>query len=353
MAFVVSRSRILKAMAKSETTLLTDAAPAGGTNDLVIFRTENTFSADLAMVDTRPMGAASGYFTRTLKKIPGMRSAKHNFQFWMRGHGQTTYADIAAVHAFNGYSAISQILLACGTKLAVVGNTSCTYSPVAISTLDTDATSQRATVWAEHHNEIHKTVGCYGNLTLEGAPDSGLLATFDGRGIFQNPTEGAISGWTGNGGGDPKAFLGMSASITPNGGSAYTYVGKSFKFDAGVQVDVMEDFNAATGVNRINLLDALPSAEITLGMDTDTSANLLYGNTTAAKSIFTLLTAQTVCSTTWTLSGGAGNILTFLAGQCQLNGPPRLGVTRGHRTVTLPFDLMNSTGGSDFSLVVT
>jgi hypothetical protein len=350
MAFRVSRARILNAVAKTETALNTDAVPVGGTDDLVIFKTENAFEGDVTMVDTRPMGAPGGYFTRTLKKIPGMRTGKQNFQFWMRGHGSGTYSACPAV---NGYTSINAMLLASGMKLTVVTNTSLTYSPVAVSTLDTDATAQRATVWTEHHNEIHKAVGCYGNLSCAGDPSSGLLATFDGRGIFQNPTEGAISGWSGAGGSDPKAFLGLSGTITPAGGSAYSYVGQSFKWDMGNQVDLMEDFNAATGVNRINLLDSLPTAEIEITMDTDTTANLLYGGTTATKSLWTLLTAQTTVATTWSLNGGTGNTMTFAATQAQINGPLKLGVKRGHRTVTIPLDLINSTGGSDFSLAIT
>lgn len=350
MAFTLNREKILNALVKLETSHKTDATPAGGTDDLRIFQTQNTFTGEVEMIDVQPMGLTNGYFTQP-KRIPGMRYVRQGFQFLLFGPNTAlTATPNNVISVTNGYTSIDAILKASGLRRDDTSGTA-TYAPILASTLDSGGGSA-VTVWAQHGAQIHKTVNTYGNLQLQADAHSGILCTFEGQGLFQEPTAGTISGFTG-GTHVPKAFIGVTCTITPSGGSAYTPKLDSFSLNMNNQIDLLEDCVSATGVDRCNFLDQGPTGSITLALDDDNSAALRYSGTTATSDLWKMLTSQTDLALTWALNGGTGNTWTFTAGTAQIDGPLRLGTKRKYRTVTIPLKFRHNTGGSDFTLALT
>jgi hypothetical protein len=337
MAFTVNRASYLAVGVKKETTEGTDSVPVGATDDLLCYTNANPGEQTVERIQLQPFGA-------TMTKPHGIMGAQFgeiNLEFLFQPSGT------AGTSAVNGYASIAALLQAAGCKETLVVGTpnSLVYAPATVTQLGTpSAVSPKCgpcSIYAEHDGLMNQYVGTWGNLVISGSPNTGLVAQFAGRAQYVAPTVATLSGWTG-GTNRAAAFRGIGCTITPSGGSAYTGVVKSFKHDFGVAIDNITDCNNSTGLHGILFGDRKPTVEITIAADKDGSAALTYAT------MYANLAAGTQHAVAWTLGTVSGSKIAFAATQLDLISI-RKGVDGHHRTITLQYEVVNSTPEADFS----
>jgi hypothetical protein len=336
MAYTPSRERPTYVVAKKETTEGTDAAPVGGTDDLISINAPNPMQAQFDQVQYRPHSVS---FTQR-KDLTTVELWQFDTEFWMCGSASN------GVSAVNGFAAQEALLLAAGNQETIVAATSLTFQPATIAQLGAfSAVSPKcgsATVWASDGTYLRKAPGAWGNMVITGAPTTGVVAKFTGMGKYNAPTAAGIGGWVGDALTRP-VFKGVTATITPAGGSAYIPVLKSFTFDMGADIQRVTDANATTGLNRILYADRLPTLEVVIGLDDDTASNLTYINLLANWD------AGTTHALTWKAGVGAGNVMTFTFPQAQIKSVAD-GIDTGLRTATIKYKLQHSTNEAEWTL---
>lgn len=328
MAFTISRAKIAPVLCKVESTYGTDSTPTGA-SDALWTVDATTVEPNIVPID---FDTNSSSFTRP----PGQMGAAEmglGFSFMLEGSSApgTTHP-------------IGDVLQCCGITETASGTVSVTYTPAAISVL------KSATAWAELHGVIHKVTGMYGNVSMSGNPRDGIRCTFNGRGLFQEATQGTIASFT-PGTLRAKAFLNVTTTLTPSGGSAYTPVFQSFTFNRGASIQQVEDAVDSTGLDSLLFEDADPSLEMVIALDTDSGANLRYAGT-AAQSMFRHLREVTTHAVAFSFGSVAGNQIAFSFPQAQLRSI-RPGRRNGYNIVTLQYAVRHSTANSEFSITIT
>lgn len=348
MAFTVNRGRILKIGVKLETTEGSDPTPAGGTDDLLAFTNVNPVEQQMDSIRLEPL---VGTMTKPIG-IAGPQTQPVNIEFLQQPSGS------AGVSAVNGYAAIAALWLASGHSETVVGATSLTYAPSTITQLSTfSATSPRcgsATGYFEADGLLMKSSGIWGNITLTGRPDGGLVAQFAGLGSYVAPTISTYANYAipANRG---RAFIGTGLTITRSGGSAYTPVLKEFRFDGGATTERIMDANSSTGLKAILFADRRAKVGVTIAADKDGSAPLTFTQFHADRIAKVPHKISSAFGTT-----GAGSVMTFASPAGAVSATNGLeidtigwGVDGGHRTLIIDYFASSTTNEGEYSLALT
>lgn len=348
MAFTVNRGRILKIGVKLETTEGSDPTPAGGTDDLLAFTNMNPVEQQM---DSIRLEALAGTLTKPIG-IAGPQTQPVNFEFLQQPSGS------AGVSAVNGYAAIAAMWLASGHSETIVGATSLTYAPSTITQLATfSAVSPRCgsmTAYVEADGLLMKSSGIWGNMTLTGRPDGGLVAQFSGLGGYTAPSIATYANYAipAN---RARAFIGTGLTVTRNGGSAYTPVLKEFRFDGGASTERITDANSSTGLKAILFADRRARVGITIAADKDGSAALTFTNFHADRIAKVPHKISSAFGTT-----GAGSVMTFAAPSGAVSATNgleldtiRWGTDGAHRTLIIDYLCSSTTNEGEYSLALT
>lgn len=329
--FQPSRTRIAPVMAEVEATLGTDPTPVAGTDDLLTFDSAVPWSLDVNRFELRPHGNS---FTRGLDVI-AQRFGRVRFRSLLQGSGTR------GTETINGYKGLSACLQACGMTETATPATSIVLAPSTVAALKT------STLWVNHAGFIHKLNGCVGNVVMSGNPRGAIECDFDFMGSYVAPvavstTFDAFTGGTNR----ALPFLAL-VSPTINNGSAYTgFVFKSFRFDAGVQMEVMDNANDSNGFEMILNIDRAPTLNITIAQDNYASATITYDEW------FTDLFASTTHNVSFTQGTASGKIIAFSFPTAQVvNVTPQ--ANGGHREVSIDYKLQHATAESEWSITIT
>lgn len=329
--FQISRSRIARTLVKVEPVSGVDAAPVAGVDDVLTFDSAVIWSVTSQSFVFTPN---KGSFTQR-KDILTERVAQIRFKLRMAGPGSLT--DPLSVLGFKGLDACLQ---ACAMTSNVTPNTSVTYLPSTIDNLKT------VTVWTEHHGQLHKVVGCTGNVVFSGNPRTGLEAAFTWNGIYDAPVAvGAnMNGYTG-GAGTANPMLGINMTI--DNGSLYTPVVQSFQFDRGVQIEPIENMNDDSGLEMLIVGDAQPKCQIVIKQDNNPAAGITYAD------FWANMWAQTTHAVGFTLGSVAGNKISFGAPSLQLIPGTQIQANGMHRELNLAYKVQSDNEDDEFQWSVT
>lgn len=340
MAFTHNRSLIAPVMAKRESTIGTDAAPSGGTDDLLSYSSANPFTMSLEHV---PLNPHRSTLTSSSPDIPTQRVWNIDLQFMLQGSGSAGASNV------NGYAGLAALLTACGNKETTAVSTSLTYAPATIAQLNTPSSSSpkcgSATVWGEYDGKLHKATGVWGNMVMSGNPRGGVNCQFRGMGLYAVPTHAAISGHTG-GTNRAQAFVGATATITRSGGSAYTPRLLGFTFDMGMQTQIADDAVGSTGLHSIVPVGRAPKLTVTIGLDAQDGGNLDY------EQIYADCTTPTDHAISIAHGSGTGKVWTLTAATAQpMTVQP--GTDGALRTAIITYKLYSTTAEAEWALALT
>ena len=329
MAITLSRSRVAPIVIKTESAYGTDPTPVMGTDDILSYDSPVPHALNVSRLELRPHGNS---LTRTTDII-AQRYGQVRFKTMWAGSGS------AGTIAVNGFKAFAAALGACGTVVEVATGTptKLRVRPSTVSEWEGDS----VTVWTNHNGYIHELNGAYGDVTLTGTPRGSLECDFTFTGLYVDPVavSTTFDNWTG-GTNRGKAFLGISATITPSGGSAYTGIIESFTWRYGNTITPIDDANSSTGTWGILNVDKSPMITMRIAQD-NTGTNLTYPN------LFTQLFASTTHTLTFTHGTGTGNSSNFFFPQLQLvNITPT--DNAGHRAIDLEYKVTGGTAESEF-----
>ena len=116
-------------------------------------------------------------------------------------------------------------------------------------------------------DHVYKLKGAAGNSKISAKVGEPLTVEFDMKGCYVAAVDDAtVSTPTfTNGTVVPKPFLGATATWTPNGGSAHTFIGlRSFEIDLGCEVVFRTDANDSSGRLAAVIVDRKPTWKITV-----------------------------------------------------------------------------------------
>lgn len=257
--FTVSRTRVTACMAKLESTYGTDPTPAAATDDVLTYDSPVSIKPTSDRFEFRPHGTS---FTRQADII-SMRRAEIQLNSLLSTSG------VNGTIAVNGFAGLDALLSACGATTTPSAGTNITLKPSTIAAL------QSATIWAKTGAFIHKANGVVMNCIMTGNPRGGVQCQFRGTGLYAAPVavSTTFDAWTG-GTQRAKAFLGVGATI--NNGSSFTPVLRNFTHDFGVEITLLENANATTGLEGIFQIDRNPTLELTIAKDDYGSATITY-----------------------------------------------------------------------------
>jgi hypothetical protein len=225
-------------------------------------------------------------------------------------------------------------LRACGFGEAVSAGASVTYTPatdniVGVS-LDFNADGNR-----------HLLTGCRGTASFNLAAGEIPKISFEFMGIYNAVAKGTPLTPT---------FANQAAPVVVN--SQNTTSVTAFSFSACMETFSLSlnnetPFRQLAGcATNIPITQRAPSGEISIEAP-------LAGSSTGEKDFFALVSAQTLGAIGWQHGQSAGNIVTFNAPTCNLDGPT-YGDSDGVMMLNLPFmPVPTSAGNDEFTLVLT
>jgi len=256
------------------------------------------------------------------EKIVGQRMASVSFDVEIAGSGTVGTAP-----------RWGRCLRACGFGETAVAE-SVTYAPASTGivsvALDFNADGNR-----------HVVTGCRGTATLNLTTGEIPKISFEMMGIYSAVVKGTPLTPT---------FGGQAAPVVVN--STNTTSVSAFSFNA-----CMESFNLALNnenpfrqlagcSQQVLVTDRAPSGELVIEAP-------LEGTGTGEKDFFALVSAQTLGAIGWQHGQTAGNIVTFNAPTCNLDGPT-YSDSDGVMMLNLPFMPVPTAAGNDeFTLVLT
>jgi len=225
-------------------------------------------------------------------------------------------------------------LRACGFGETIVNAASVTYLPASTGivsvALDFNADGNR-----------HLLTGCRGTATLNLAVGEIPKISFEFMGIYNAVAKGTPLTPT---------FANQAAPVVVN--STNTTSVSAFSFNACMEsfsLDLANEtpFRQLAGCTQnIPITDRAPSGELVIEAP-------LAGAGAGEKDFFALVSAQTLGAISWQHGQTAGNIVTFNAPTCNLDGPT-YGDSDGVMMLNLPFMAVPTSAGNDeFSLALT
>jgi hypothetical protein len=225
-------------------------------------------------------------------------------------------------------------LRACGFGEAVSAGVSVTYTPASESivgvSLDFNADGNR-----------HLLTGCRGTASFNLAAGEIPKISFEMMGIYNAVAKGTPLTPT---------FANQAAPVVVN--SQNTTNVTAFSFSAcmesfSLSLNNETPFRQLAGcATNIPITQRAPSGEISIEAP-------LAGSGTGEKDFFALVSAQTLGAIGWQHGQSAGNIVTFNAPTCNLDGPT-YGDSDGVMMLNLPFmPVPTSAGNDEFTIVVS
>jgi hypothetical protein len=257
------------------------------------------------------------------EKVVGQRMASVSFAVELAGSGTAGTAP-----------RWGRCLRACGFGETVVATTSVTYalasSGIVSVALDFNADGNR-----------HLLTGCRGTATLNLSVGEIPKISFEFMGIYNAVAKGTPLTPT---------FANQAAPVVVN--STNTTSVSAFSFSACMEsfsLDLANEtpFRQLAGCTQnIPITDRAPSGELVIEAP-------LAGAGAGEKDFFALVSAQTLGAIGWQHGQTAGNIVTFNAPTCNLDGPT-YGDSDGVMMLNLPFmPVPTSAGNDEFSLALT
>ncbi len=309
-----TRKRLL--LAAAEATYGT--APTFAAGDALLVSNLDITPLDVSLLDRELVLPFFG----NREKVVGQRMGSVTFDVEIAGSGTAGTAP-----------RWGRCLRACGFGETVAGG-SVTYAPASAAiiglSLDFNADGNR-----------HLLTGCRGTATLNLAVGEIPRISFEFMGIYNAVAKGTPL---------TPSFANQAAPVVVN--SQNTTSVSAFSFSA-----CMESFNLAlnnetpfrqlAGCSQsIPITDRAPSGELVIEAP-------LAGTDTGEKDFFALVSAQTLGAIGWQHGQTAGNIVTFNAPTCNLDGPS-YSDSDGVMMLNLPFmPVPTSAGNDEFSLVLT
>ena len=310
---LLSRKRLL--LAKLETTVGTDPTPVVG-SDAILVRNIEVTPLEVDTVNRELIRPFLGQADQLLAQ----QRVLINFEVELAGSGSAGTAP-----------AYGPLLQACRCTETVVASTSVTYAP------NSDATPKSVTIYFNNDGVLHKATGCRGTFTLNAEVGAIPFISFEMTGVFNAPSDVAISAPTYANQADPLVFKnGNSSSF-----QVFSYSGavQSLSFELANEVIYRE---LVGGSKSIDVVNRAPSGEC-----------VIEATTIATKDFFTAATGSSTGNLTFQHGSTAGNIATFTAAQIDL-GSPSYSDQDGIQMLTLPYIATpTSAGNNEFSLVYT
>ena len=310
---LLSRKRLL--LAKLETTYGTDPTPVVG-SDAILVRNIEVTPLEVDTVNRELIRPFLGQADQLLAQ----QRVLINFEVELAGSGSAGTAP-----------AYGPLLQACRCTETVVSSTSVTYAP------NSDATPKSATIYFNNDGVLHKATGCRGTFTLNCEVGEIPFIAFEMTGVFNAPSDVAISAPTYADQADPLVFKNGNSSAF----QVFSYSGalQSLSFELANEVIYRE---LVGGTKSIDVVNRAPSGEC-----------VIEATTIATKDFFTAATGSSTGNLTFQHGSTAGNIATFTAAQIDLGGPS-YSDQDGIQMLTLPYIATpTSAGNNEFSLVYT
>ena len=310
-----TRKRLL--LAAAETTYAT--APTFAASDALLVSNLDITPLDINLLDRELILPFFG----NREKVVGQRMASVTFDVEIAGSG------VAGTAPRWG-----RCLRACGFGETIVATTSVTYLPASAGivsvALDFNADGNR-----------HLLTGCRGTATLNLTTGEIPKISFEMMGIYNAVAKGTPLTPT---------FANQAAPVVVN--STNTTAVSAFAFSACMEsfsLDLNNEtpFRQLAGCTQnIPITDRAPLGEIVIEAP-------LEGTGTGEKEYFAAVSAQTLGAITWQHGQTAGNIVTFNAPTCNLDGPS-YSDSDGVMMLNLPFmPVPTSAGNDEFSLALT
>lgn len=254
----LSRSQILKCVAKVESTYGTDPTPAGGTDDALLVESATPVQLNVGVVDLR---SHTGSFTRRVS-IPTTRLYDVNCSWYVQGSG-------ALGATANGWAGHGALIQAAAVTQTISAGTSITWAPSTIAAL------KSVTAYFYMDGVRYVVKGLVGTVSLSGRANDGVRCNFRGQGLYAAPDTTDISGYTG-GTDRAQAFIGATITLTRSGGSPYNAAGglvfEGFQFDTGTVVTPVMDATEATGIDTLLVTDRAERLRVDIALDANGSA---------------------------------------------------------------------------------
>jgi hypothetical protein len=307
----LTRNRLL--LAKAESTYGTSSAPAG--TDALLVSNLEVSPLELSRVDRELI---RGYLGAS-SLIVGQRHVAVNFDVELAGSGTAGTAP-----------RWGPIFKACGFGENIVTSTSVAYSPVSTGfssvTLDFNADGTK-----------HLVTGARGTASFALSVGEIPKISFQMLGIYNAATATAQSSPTFTNQAAPVVV--NSANTTPVSVHSYAACLESFSLDLGNETP----FRQLAGCSQqVMITQRSAAGEISI------EAPAL-----GSKDYFSIASAQTASTISWTHGQTAGNIVAFSAPNCSFDSPAYAD-SDGVQMLTLPFTAIpGSSGNDEFTLTLT
>jgi hypothetical protein len=307
----LTKRRLL--LAEIESTYGTDPTPTA--TDAVLVSNLDVQPLQLELKDRELI---LGYLGNT-EMVVGQRLVSVSFDVEIAGSGTAGTAP--------KWSALIQ---SCGFSETIVASTSVTYAPVS-------SAFKSVTLYFFADGVRHKVTGCRGTWSMSMATGEIPKISFSFTGIFNAPTDETQPSPTFSNQADPVVV--NSANTATLQVHGYAACLSAFSLDLANETPFRQ---LAGCTQQIMITDRKPAGSVTI-----------EAPTIAAKNYFSAASTQTSGQFSWVHSGGAGNIVTFTAPNCNL-GAPGYEDSDGIIMLTLPFMPQPTAAGNDeFTIALT
>jgi hypothetical protein len=303
---LLSRRQLL--LAEIETTYGTDPTPLVGSNAILVRNIEVTplESETVSRELIRPyLGQSEQLLAQTRVLV--------NFEVELAGSGSAGTAP-----------AYGPLLEACSMTKTVSSGVSVTYEP------NSDASPKSVTIYFNNDGVLHKATGCRGTFSLNGAVGEIPTIAFEFTGIYNTPTDVAVSSPTYANQADPVIFKQGNTS----GFQVFGYSGCLMSFSLEMANEIV--YRELVGCNKeVLITNRAPSGEV-----------MIEAVPVGTHNFFTDATGGSTGNLTFQHGQTAGNIVTFTAGQIDL-GNVSYSDEDGIQMLNLPYIATPTDSGND------
>lgn len=307
-------SRKRSILIKTEATYGTDAVPVAATDALLVRNLDITpISATTVGRDlVRP-------FMGTSQQLLVDTSVQVSFEVELAGSGTAGTAP-----------RWGPAMLACGTAATTVASTSVTYAPVS-------SAFSSCSIYFFADGVRHIVTGWRGTFTLNAQVGQIPTLAFEGTGIYNAPTDNAVSAVTYANQADPLVFRDGNTS----GFSLFSYSGCLMSVNFAINNE--RTFRQMIGCTKEALItNRAPGGTV-----------MMDAVTIATKDYFAIANANATGNLTFTHGTTAGNRVVFTSAQTDITNPS-YGEDNGVIMLSVPFVSVPTTAGNDeFSIALT